>query len=338
LHAARDAMVATTWRTFMKLLLACAALLCTLSHAADPLPALQADTASSSVSGVSSGAYMAVQLHMSQGARFAQGVAAVAGGPFGCAEGSMLKAIGPCLGRSAIEVPLLVQNTQAAAQQGDIGPLSALEETRVYLFSGKLDKVVDVSTTLALQSYYQALLPRAKVQLQRDVPAAHGWVTEREGGACERMAAPHLLRCGFDLAGALLNHLLGPLLPRVEGDASGRLLSFDQTPFRQGDDLAWAGFLFIPAACEAGGCRVHVALHGCQMNAAAVGDAFARHSGLNAWAAGNRLLVLYPQTGKGAVNGCWDWWGYTGAGYLKRDAPQMKAIVGMLDRLSASRY
>jgi hypothetical protein len=55
-----------------------------------------------------------------------------------------------------------------------------------------------------------------------------------------------------------------------------------------------------------------MALHGCQMNAAAMGDAFARHSGLNAWAAGER--------------------------YLQREAPQMKAIVTMLDRLSASRY
>lgn len=322
----------------MKHLFACSILLCTLAQAAEPLPALQADTASNSVSGVSSGAYMAVQLHISQGARFAQGVAAVAGGPYGCAEGSMFKALGPCLGRSAIGVAPLVQRTQTAAQQGEIGPLTALVNTRVYLFSGSLDKVVDVSTTLALQSYYQALLPQAKVELQRDVPAAHGWVTEREGGACEVMAAPHLLRCGFDLAGALLTHLLGPLLPRAEGDANGRLLTFDQTPFRQGEDMGETGFLFVPATCESGGCRVHVALHGCQMNAAAVSDAFARRSGLNAWAAGNRLLVLYPQTGKRAVNGCWDWWGYTGAGYLQREAPQMKAIVAMLERLSASRY
>ena len=47
--------------------------------------------------------------------------------------------------------------------------------------------------------------------------------------------------------------------------------------------------------------------------------------------------MLYPQTGSGAVNACWDWWGYTGPGYLRAEAPQMKAIAAMVDRLSEKR-
>ena len=44
--------------------------------------------------------------------------------------------------------------------------------------------------------------------------------------------------------------------------------------------------------------------------------------------------VLYPQTGKGAVNSCWDWWGYDDAIYAKKSAPQMTAIMAMMNELS----
>ena len=298
-----------------------------------PLPALDA-RGPASVSGVSSGAYMAVQLHLSQGERFAGGVAAVAGGPWGCAQGSVLLALGPCLGRSPIAVPPLVLQAQALAAAGALR--LPPPGSPVYLFAGARDEVVAPATTLALRDFYAALRPAAPVQVRSDLPAAHGWVVQQgdsSAEACGRMAAPFLQPCGFDLAGALLAHLLGPLQP---AGGEGRLLRFDQRAFHAGADLADAGYVFVPAACEReGACRVHVALHGCRMNEAAVGDAFARRSGLNEWAAANRLVVLYPQTGAGAVNACWDWWGYTGPGYLRADAPQMKAIAAMVDRLSA---
>jgi poly(3-hydroxybutyrate) depolymerase len=308
---------------------------CTSTAFAQPLPPLPAlaTQGPASVSGVSSGAYMAVQLHLTQGDRFAGGLASIAGGPLGCAEGSMFKALGPCLGRSSIDVPALVASTQAMASKGEI---ALPTQGRVFLFSGAKDTVVAASTTQALQAQLEALRPAVSITLQAAVPAAHGWVVEQGEGACDRMAAPHLLPCGHDLAGELLQALHGPLQARAEQPA-GRLLRFDQRAFHAGADLGDAGFAYIPAACEAGGCKVHVALHGCRMNEAAVGDAFAARSGLNAWAATNRLVVLYPQTGAGAVNACWDWWGYTGPGYLRADAPQMKAIAAMLERLAQPR-
>lgn len=299
-----------------------------------PLPAL-ATQGPASVSGVSSGAYMAVQLHLSQGEAFAGGLASVAGGPFGCAEGSMFKALGACLGRSAIDVAALVASTQAMAARGEI---RLPTHSRALLFSGARDSVVTVATTQALRAQLLALRPAAELSVETTVPAAHGWVVEQGDGACDRMAAPHLLPCGHDLAGQLLGALHGPLAPRGDADQGGRLLRFDQRAFHAGADLGDAGYVYIPKACETGqggGCRLHVALHGCQMNEAAIGDAFARRSGLNAWAATNRLVVLYPQTGQAAVNACWDWWGYTGPGYLRADAPQMRAIVAMRERLSA---
>jgi len=92
----------------------------------------------------------------------------------------------------------------------------------------------------------------------------------------------------------------------------------------------------VPKGCQAGtSCRVHVALHGCKQNATDVGQEFVRNAGYNRWADTNNIVVLYPQTGKAATNGCWDWWGYDDANYAKKSAPQMKAIVAMLDRLAS---
>jgi poly(3-hydroxybutyrate) depolymerase len=49
------------------------------------LPAFNVDVAETSVSGVSSGAYMAVQFAVAH-SRIVKGVGSVAGGPYGCAQ------------------------------------------------------------------------------------------------------------------------------------------------------------------------------------------------------------------------------------------------------------
>ena len=62
------------------------------AQAAVPLPQLKIDAGQTSVSGVSSGGYMAVQLHVAYSATFKKGVGVVAAGPFNCAEGSVVDA------------------------------------------------------------------------------------------------------------------------------------------------------------------------------------------------------------------------------------------------------
>ncbi|MFO1251769.1 MAG: hypothetical protein U1E77_11705 [Inhella sp.] len=303
----------------------------TLAEERPALPALKTE-GPASVSGVSSGAYMAVQLWLAQAPRFEGGLATVAGGPYACAS-SVFEALGPCLGRSALDDAALLARAQAALASGALP--AQPRGGRAYLFAGARDAIVAPSTTAALATQLQALRPELALQRETGVPAAHGWVTRDQGSACDQMQPPFLLACGFDLAGQWLAHLHGPLQPRGEPGA-GRLLAFDQRAFHPGADLADTGYVFVPQACEAGGCRVHVALHGCRMNGAAIGEAFARHSGLNEWAASNRLVVLYPQTGAAATNACWDWWGYADAGFAGRQGAQQRAIVAMLERLAAA--
>ena len=67
------------------------------ASAAVHLPALNIDTTQTTVSGLSSGGFMAVQLHVAYSATFKKGAGVVAGGPFYCAEGSVINATGRCM-------------------------------------------------------------------------------------------------------------------------------------------------------------------------------------------------------------------------------------------------
>ncbi len=324
----------------MKFLKPVAVLLVTAAFAAAaqtkpvPLPTLKIDPAQTTVSGISSGGYMAVQLHVAQSARFAKGAAVIAGGPFNCAEGNVLNALTRCLGKAPIPVDALVAATKKAADEKAIDAVSNLAASKAYIFSMAKDSVVGEGTSTALVKYYEAFLPAANIVHKKDVPADHGFVTDDVGASCENKAAPFLNNCAFDTAGALLAHLYGPLKPRKSGESGGKLIEFDQAEISKAAGIGALGYVYVPATCAAGAmCRVHVALHGCKSNATDIGDAFAKNAGYNRWADANDVVVLYPQTGMGAINGCWDWWGYTGADYAKKSAPQMQAIAAMLDRL-----
>ncbi|MCB1574574.1 MAG: hypothetical protein KDI80_11380, partial [Xanthomonadales bacterium] len=61
---------------------------CSSPQSAAALPGLKLDPSRTTVSGLSSGAYMATQAHMAFSDHIA-GVALLAGGPYGCAEGSL---------------------------------------------------------------------------------------------------------------------------------------------------------------------------------------------------------------------------------------------------------
>ena len=300
---------------------------------AAPLPPLNIDKSQTTVSGISSGGYMAVQLHVAYSSTFKKGVAAIAGGPYNCAEGSILNAVVRCLGRTSIPVADLVKLTNEWAASGAIDPTSNLAASKVYLFSGAKDSVVAPSTTTDLQRYYQSYLPGTNIVLKKDLEVEHAMVTDSYGATCLVKAAPFINNCNFDMVGALLAHLYGALTPRSA--AKGALQEFDQTPYVTDHGMAKTGWVYVPKECSGGAtCKLHVALHGCKQNATDVGQEFVRHAGYNAWAEANNIVVLYPQTGKGATNSCWDWWGYDDANYAKKSAPQMRAITAMVAALS----
>ena len=312
-----------------------ASALCFFLNSADAeaLRGYRADVSTFTVSGVSSGGYMAVQLHFAHSSRVS-GVGALAAGPYYCARGSLWTAWNVCMtGAPGVSR----KEAESFSREGRIDAIKNITRARVWLFSGTHDRTVVPAVVDALATQYT--LFGAAFVLVKDKPAGHGMVTEDAGNACSASEPPFINDCDYDAAGALLGHLFGSVSSPAKA-AAGRLLRFDQAEFG-GVSMADHGFIYLPKACEAERCRVHVAFHGCRQGVEAVDERFVRDAGYNRWADTNRLIVLYPQAKARYVwwtfnpRGCWDWWGYTGQNYATKEAAQIRAVLAMVERLGS---
>ncbi len=337
----------------MKRALALLFLFCARAFGAEPLPALGAQASQVTVSGLSAGGFMAVQLHVAH-SRLVSGAGVIAGGPYYCARDSLWSAYFSCRHPgSAAPLPatsVLRGEVEREAKAGRIDPATHLAGSKAWLFTGTKDTVVAPGVVEALDAFYASY--KVDTAIVRDKPAGHAMPALDAGNAnCGVSAPPYINDCDYDGAGELLKKLLGPLQPPVAKEG-GRLARFDQSPFApdiKALSMGEEGYVYIPAACEKESCRVHVALHGCLQTLDDVGDQFVRLAGYNRWADTNRLVVLYPQVVKRAgwafgtwsfvwnPNGCWDWWGYTGPLYHTREGPQVQAIKAMVDKLTSPR-
>jgi poly(3-hydroxybutyrate) depolymerase len=326
------------------------------ADAAEELPRLGVTLPATSVSGLSSGAYMAGQIQLAH-AKDVVGAGIVAGGPFACAEtaSSQLfpywpvvlwqnasQATNACMKVTwgAPDADKLAKRAKELAAKGKIDALSALADDKVYLFSGNADQTVQRPVVQAAKRFYLAAgVPEASVTLV-EKEGGHAFLTEAEGTACGLSKEPYVSDCDYDQAKAILEWIYGAPLADPSASPSGKFITFDQTPFSGGEvnGLAAEGVVYVPAECERQpGCRLHIALHGCEQAREAVGDTFVKGSGYARYADTNRLVILYPQVAASLVNphGCWDWWGYSDIDYLGKDAPQIAAIWSMAERLAA---
>lgn len=313
-----------------------------------PLPALNIDAEGVSVMGVSSGGYMATQLAVAWPARF-PGLAVFAAGPWGCAQGDLSRALNQCMNTRLGLPDREALNQRHARYLADerVGAPQTLARQRVYVWHGQRDTTVDsrLGDLLAEQYRHWLAKPEAQLKVERTPAAGHGWpVSSREESSvdCDQGGSPYLLDCGLDGAGQALQWLYGEDMQAPSGSHQGTLLTFDQSAFYDGRRLADEGYLFVPESCaEGASCALSVALHGCGMSAEQIGETFVRHSGLNAWAAENRLVMLYPQAAPSLPNpkACWDWWGYDESSWQRdplhdsRQGRQVQAIKAMVDQL-----
>jgi poly(3-hydroxybutyrate) depolymerase len=349
------------------LLAACAALLAGAACAekAEPLPALNIDIRETSVSGLSSGGFMAVQFMVAHSS-IVRGAGIVAGGPYWCAQGSALTATTRCsctldpahrmceVSADSADIQALVAATRRFARDGLIDDPRHMGRQRSLLIAGGRDETVPPAVVDQLKGYLVDMGARAdNVKLVTLAGSGHALPTPGYGNACGTTGSPYLNDCDYDAARELLAWIYGGLEPARRGARQGRFIRYDQRPytpasfgFSWGSGLDGAGWVYVPDACARGEpCRVHIALHGCRQGQSYAslggsdhGTPFVDHAGYDAVADTNRLVVLYPQ----AVsvwfrnpNGCWDWWGYTDGHYADRHGVQIRALRAMLDRLAS---
>lgn len=318
------------------------------ANAGDPLPKLSIDTKAISVSGLSSGAYMTMQMHVAHSSTF-MGAGVIAGGPYYCAAGNMAN-VSICMGQTPVppNAALLYEAAQSFAALGQIDALSNLQPAKVYLYTGTNDSVVGQSAVNAAKQFYQlANIPASAIQYVDTVPSGHAFISGTFGNDCSVNATPYISQCKvgtqlYDQAGVVLQQIYGALNP-PNAALTGQIKTYDQTLYGADNSLSGLspeGHIYVPAACTASdaNCRLHLSIHGCKQNQTDIGDDWYTKLNLNNWADANKIVVIYPQVSSSTIpynpQGCWDWWGYTGPNYAIKSGLQITALKKMVDAVS----
>ncbi len=294
---------------------------------------------------------MANQLGYAYSSTF-KGVGVFAAGPYMCAGHSNYTA---CMYNATVSASMLgtmqadINNWSGTA----IDAKSNVASQKVYLFVGTGDTTVGPNPVNALRTQYANNgVAAANLDFVQRSGTAHVFPTDFDAAgnnACASSASPYVANCGYDGAKAAFTRFYGALNARNDAPGAANYLEFDQTAFTANPGMAATGWVYVPADCAGGAvCRLHVALHGCQQNAATIGDRFVRNTGYARWADTNRIVVLFPQTrvdntrrstsASGSLanaNGCWDWIGWYGSDFAQRAGSQQAAIKAMVDRVSS---
>ncbi|MBC7952446.1 MAG: hypothetical protein H7Z12_11595 [Rhodospirillaceae bacterium] len=332
------------------------------------------------ISGVSSGGAMALQYAIAH-AESVRGVGLVAAPGYDCAKGQISEAIGSCMCGAPDAKAML----SSAVEKAKYEPGKAKALNTAYVFHSLGDGTVRPSSGAATMKFLRAALPNGTVvadvgdAAEGTTLAEHGMLSGDGTDSCEGEGDTFVRACkspagkAKDMVGDMFKVLYGK--PPAAAAAAGTLYEFNQEPFikavaktvtvvtpltdynpftrlhtrRDQFDMAPKGMVYVPAKCEAGGCKLHVALHGCKMSGK---TDFVTRTGYENWADRFGVVVVFPWLAdyystlpkstqsictvntSGAQhynpNSCWDWWGYLNTDYAVRKGPQQQVIEAIV--------
>jgi len=311
------------------------------SFGAETLQSYNVDTSSITVSGLSAGGAMAMQFHVAFSNEI-KGAAIYAGLPFACAKGGLTAANLCMYSPTSIIVNNLVQEINSLAGSGRVDSPSNLNASKVFVFHGTKDTTVNPQTGKKLQELYERF--GAATETEYTLGAVHGFPTDFYGAACGSSSSGthYINNCDYHGAFIGLNYLFDGGLSPPTGSAAGQLIQYNQGEFGGSalSSMDPIGFIYVPTGCQdrSRRCRLHIAFHGCQQSKSNLQDIYATKTGFLEVAEANDIIVLFPQAAPNIVagnpNACWDWWGYLNANFLNHDGAQMKAVHGMMERVT----
>ncbi|VDI07269.1 Hypothetical predicted protein [Mytilus galloprovincialis] len=277
-----------------------------------------------SISGISSGAGFATQMHVIHSASFI-GVGVVAGVPYGCAHGSSIAALA-CMKIPMFEsVSSMEHLTVSEASKGNIDAVSNMKNDRVYVFAGRADSQINPQNGHNIALYYNNFVSSSNVKAVFNMDAQHCMPTDNYGGPCNKLSSNFINNCGYNAAYDLLNWVYGNLTSEFTENSTSAY-SMDDT-----------GYVYIPSGCSqnTSKCKLHIALHGCKMGRHYIDDVYVKHTGYNEVGEVNNIIILYPQAVPNSKNadGCWDMYGFTGQNYATNKGLQVMAMDNMRKRV-----
>ena len=188
---------------------------------ADEAPKLsgyQADLSQTSVSGLSSGAFMTAQFHVAYSDMLV-GAGIIAGGPFDCVgsyktdpDEFISEATSTCMNPLNEYVgpdgKKLFDKAKKLAGKNKIADVNNLKDDKVYLFSGSNDKVVSTIVVDQVEAFYKAAgLPPANIKYNKNVNAGHAIIVNNASVQCPETESPFINDCDFMQSHRILEHI-----------------------------------------------------------------------------------------------------------------------------------
>ncbi len=147
------------------------------------------DKTKTTVAGISSGGFMAVQLQVAYSATF-HFAAIYAGGPYYCAQNSLSNAQTICQYATSSSLAASESYLDRQSATGTIDSKTNLNGQKAYLFSGTSDYTVEQKTMNDLNTEYQHYGVATKYD--NSYAAGHGWESPDGEVACGTTASPYI--------------------------------------------------------------------------------------------------------------------------------------------------
>jgi poly(3-hydroxybutyrate) depolymerase len=183
------------------------ALAVTSAHAAVNLPAYNVDTSMTTVSGLSSGGFMANQLGIAYSSLF-KGVGVFAAGPYMCAGHNNYTACMYNASISSTQLTTMQNSINSWSTSGAIDNKANVANQKVYLFIGTSDFTVGQNPVTALKTQYTNNgVAAANLEHVVRSGASHTFPTDFDStgnNGCGSAASPYISNCSYDGAKAVL--------------------------------------------------------------------------------------------------------------------------------------
>jgi poly(3-hydroxybutyrate) depolymerase len=204
------------------------------------LPSYQVDLKQTSVSGLSSGAFMAAQFQVAYSS-ITTDAGIIAGGPFYCAGNYPLQsyvgtALTTCMNPGVLwpkpKADASLSSARIFEKAGQVDNIVNLKKQKIYLFSGANDHTVTTAVVDQTTRFYQlAGVPAENIKYVTYINAGHAITTNnKQNQACPVTAPPYINDCDTTQSQEILSHIYGPLNPAAT-TLSGKIIEFDQHEF-----------------------------------------------------------------------------------------------------------
>lgn len=268
-------------------------------------------------------------------------VGVFSGSIYGCSQGNVQAALNICMASTdKIDEKRSLEYLKKKTNPDEIDSTENIKKQKVFLFHGKLDKVVKFDVLAKNEKFYQNLKATTKSQSLENL--GHSFATSNPTGAdCESSSSPYINNCQYNSVEEFFKFMYPNVTTTNSVPDKTRLFYLDAETFTTKEKLTSAYmskdvYLYIPKACENHTCSAHLALHGCHQAPEFVKMDFIEKAGYIEAAEKYNTIVIFPSILKSAGNpyGCWDWWGYSDPkNFDTKKAPQIEVLYNLMKQL-----